>query len=132
MATRSRIGIKNSDGTITSIYCHWYGYVEHNGKILDALYRDETKVRELMDRGDVSSIKFDGTIDSYRDRGETDVDAVVHPDMGDFREYFEEYNYLYQDGEWYVFREEEIGFVNLRLAIFHNESDCKALIELWF
>lgn len=124
MATRSRIGIKNSDGTITSIYCHWDGYVEHNGKILDALYRDETKVRELMDRGDVSSIKFDGTINSYRDRGETDVDAVVHPDMGDFRKYFEEYNYLYQDGEWYVFCKEEIGFVNLRLAIFHNESDC--------
>ena len=34
MATRNRIAIENQDGTVISIYCHWDGHIETNGKIL--------------------------------------------------------------------------------------------------
>ncbi len=34
MSTRSRIAIENVDNTVTSIYCHFDGYVSHNGDIL--------------------------------------------------------------------------------------------------
>jgi hypothetical protein len=44
MATRSRIGIELEDGVIESIYCHWDGYPENNGKILLEHYQDPNKI----------------------------------------------------------------------------------------
>lgn len=41
MATRSRIGIENQDGTVTSVYCHWDGYPENNGRI--CIMKNKTK-----------------------------------------------------------------------------------------
>ena len=56
MATRSRIGIENEDGTVSSIYCHWDGYVSNNGKILVTHYTDRQKVKELIELGDISTL----------------------------------------------------------------------------
>ena len=33
MGTRSRIGVMHGD-KVKSVYCHWDGYLEHNGQIL--------------------------------------------------------------------------------------------------
>jgi hypothetical protein len=54
MATRSRIGIVNEDGTVSSIYCHWDGYVKHHGPLLLTYYTDREKVKSLIDLGDIS------------------------------------------------------------------------------
>jgi hypothetical protein len=56
MATRSRIGIMNTDGTIESVYCHFDGYLTGVGRILYEHYKDEDKVRELINLGDMSSL----------------------------------------------------------------------------
>jgi len=47
MSTRSRIGIKNDNGTITSIYCHSDGYLGGVGAILADYYPEEEDVRAL-------------------------------------------------------------------------------------
>ena len=47
MATRSRIAIENQDGTVKSIYCHWDGYISHNGKISFENY-DREKLEKLI------------------------------------------------------------------------------------
>ena len=57
MATRSRIGIENEDGTVSSVYCHWDGYPSNNGKILVTYYTDREKVKELIALGSISSLK---------------------------------------------------------------------------
>ena len=57
MATRSRIGIENEDGTVSSVYCHWDGYPSNNGKILVEHYTDREKVKELIALGAISSLK---------------------------------------------------------------------------
>lgn len=57
MGTRSRIGIENEDGTVSSIYCHWNGYPSNNGKILVEHYTDREKVKELIALGDISSLR---------------------------------------------------------------------------
>lgn len=57
MATRSRIGIVNEDGTVSSIYCHWDGYPSNNGRILDEHYKDRDKVKELIDLGAISMLR---------------------------------------------------------------------------
>jgi hypothetical protein len=54
MATRSHIGVRNTDGTVDYIYCHFDGYPTHNGKILTDHYADMDKVNALMKLGDLS------------------------------------------------------------------------------
>lgn len=92
MGTRSQIGILESDGSVTSIYCHWDGYVEHHGPILRDHYKTEEKVRALLAIGDISVLgaeigekhDFDaapkGVCDAYgRDRGEESTEAKREP-----------------------------------------------------
>jgi len=57
MGTRSRIGIELSDHSVVSVYCHWDGYVEHNGRILVEHYQDREAVKELIDGGSMSSLR---------------------------------------------------------------------------
>lgn len=120
MGTRSTIAIRNEDGTVSGIYCHWDGYLAYNGKILVENYTDEAKVRELIALGNISSlgenigskVDFDdydshnkGQCVAYgRDRGERDQEAKNYPFwdalIGNAGE---EYNYLFVPGEgWYV------------------------------
>lgn len=71
MATRSSISIHNDDGSYTSIYCHWDGYLDHNGAILYHHYRDESRIRQLMELGHLSSLG--------RDLGEKHETRNPHP-----------------------------------------------------
>lgn len=57
MGTRSRIGIEMPDHTVVSVYCHYDGYVEGNGKILIENYLDRDSVKELIDGGSMSSLR---------------------------------------------------------------------------
>ena len=56
MGTHSMIGRYNEDGTVTAVYCHWDGYVDHNGKILDEHYTTDEKVQNLIGLGDLSGL----------------------------------------------------------------------------
>ena len=56
MATRSRIGIENEDGTVSSIYCHWDGYLSGVGKKLVENYTNRDKVKDLIELGAISSL----------------------------------------------------------------------------
>ena len=57
MATRSRIGIELPDHSVVSVYCHWDGYVSHNGKILVEHYQNREDVEELIDGGSMSHLR---------------------------------------------------------------------------
>jgi len=121
MATRSTIGIKNQDDSITLIYCHWDGYLEGVGKTLVKNYTNEQKIHQLISLGSVSSLgeeiipssshSFDSpqkgiTVFYGRDRGETE--GVNHPvtvkTLDEYKKYFEEYNYLWENGKWFYRR----------------------------
>lgn len=56
MGTRSTIAILREDGTVSQIYCHWDGYLEHNGRRLFEFYNTPEKVEELIALGDISSL----------------------------------------------------------------------------
>ena len=129
MGTRSRIGIRNADDSVDSIYVHWDGYPEHNGRILVENYQDEAKIRELMALGNLSSLgaeigeqhpfdthDFPGGYDAYnkayghmclaygRDRGEDDVDATHSRNVEGFLsiQCGAEYYYIWHYGRWMV------------------------------
>ncbi len=57
MATRSTIALEYADGTIEQVYCHWDGYLEHNGVLLSKHYSNPFILRDLIDLGDISSLK---------------------------------------------------------------------------
>ena len=55
MGTRSIIGMFDGN-TVKSVYCHWDGYPENNGKILISSYQTKEKVEKLIDCGSMSSL----------------------------------------------------------------------------
>ena len=58
MGTRSMIGIENpSSGRVKAVYCHWDGYLEHNGEILEKNYSSSPKINNLIALGDLSSLR---------------------------------------------------------------------------
>jgi hypothetical protein len=57
MGTRSTIALEFADGTVQQVYCHWDGYLDHNGRILQDHYSDPFKLRDLIDLGDLSSLR---------------------------------------------------------------------------
>lgn len=132
MATRSTIGIKRSDRTVTKIYCHWDGYLEHNGAILQKYYNTADKVEELLKLGNLSCLGPkpipDDTWESrdfwrckpYTLRGEPWAQAG--------KDQLEEYNYLFDEHEavWIVSREtyKKPGKTAKSLGIDESIYDC--------
>ena len=132
MATRSTIALEFADGSVGQVYCHWDGYLEHNGRILLENYQDPFKLRDLIDIGDLSILgaeigekhDFDNPhqygSDAYnewkevnrgmctfygRDRNEQGVNARYFKDFADYRanHQYEEFEYILRnDGKWYV------------------------------
>ena len=120
MATRSRIGMEMADGSVKSIYCHWDGYVSHNGAILSEHYTDPKKVEALIELGAISSLnenvnpeneghsfnspKKGVTVAYHRDRGEKRIAPRIDSSVPVFfNSDIEEYGYLFtQEGEWLV------------------------------
>jgi len=58
MGTRSMIAIENPNSkSIKAVYCHWDGYLQHNGSILNKHYTASPKVNNLIALGDLSSLR---------------------------------------------------------------------------
>jgi hypothetical protein len=98
MSTRSTISIETPEG-IRSIYCHFDGFLDHNGKILKEHYDTAEKVNALIDLGDISSLGEDlkKTVAYHRDRKEPlHIDKVNTTSDIDTQDY----NYLFRDGKW--------------------------------
>ena len=123
MSTRSNIGILNQDGTVTYIYCHFDGYLEHNGLLLSGHYTTEGKVRMLMELGDLSVLgseigekqnfedRAKGCCLAYgRDRGEDGTEARTIPYSDYTKEHFEEYVYLFTPGKGWEVRQYGVNY----------------------
>ena len=130
MGTRSRIGVMHGS-VCKSIYCHWDGYLEHNGAILQEHY-DSAKANNLVALGDLSSLKPEigekhafsqfelraEEVAGYklltenmctfygRDRGEEGIEFKSDMTFDSFFDRAEgcgaEWYYVMQDGAWYV------------------------------
>jgi hypothetical protein len=113
MATRSRIGVQLKDGSVLSVYCHWDGYPEWNGKKLKEHFDSYEQAAELIDGGDISSLWTDKDWEQkemesrtlyYAERGEGDTEPNLHNSFQSFissvNDSWSDYAYLFADGEW--------------------------------
>ena len=101
MATRSRIGIELSDGSVLSSYHHWDGYESWLGRILKTHYNSYQKAAELIDGGDMSTCwDEDKQPEYYSARGE-DCPPRLDANLEEYLSDGEEFAYLYtMEGEW--------------------------------
>jgi hypothetical protein len=128
MGTRSRIGVMHGN-KVKSIYCHWDGYLSHNGRILQDSY-DSARANQLVALGDLSSLRpnigekhafspfdIDMSREEYdsqygdmclfygRDRGEKGTEHKVDHTFAEFLERVDgcggEYYYIMENGQWY-------------------------------
>ena len=95
MGTRSTIAIEFADNSVSQVYCHWDGYLDNNGEILNKEYMDPFKVRDLVDLGDFSSLR-DTVAETKEGAYNDDSPARRYKDAD---EYFdccqqEEYDYI--------------------------------------
>lgn len=108
MATRSIIGIENEDGTITSVYCHYDGYVDGVGRTLLVKWCSRESAEALLALGDLSSLGDDlpSTVAFHRDRGELKRRPHLSRDVTGFMSERQncgaQYCYLIdRSGEWF-------------------------------
>ena len=129
MGTRSRIGVMHGY-KVKSIYCHWDGYLDFNGRILQEHY-DSARANHLVALGDLSSLRANigeehafsqfelpaEEVEAYktltedwctfygRDRGEKGTEWKVATTFDEFLEQCDnsgaEYYYIMKDGVWY-------------------------------
>ena len=105
MGTRSRVGVMHGD-VVKSVYCHYDGYLEYTGRILQEHY-GSAEANDLVSRGDNSGVqKTVAEMNFYSQRGETDVDWRVANTFEEFLEQVDrccgEWYYIMRDGVWYV------------------------------
>ena len=152
MGTRSTIALEYADGTVHQVYCHWDGYLSNNGQILLKHYSNPFILRDLIDLGDISSLKstigtkhafsqfevpMDG--DAYdklygnmttfygRDRGEDGVSAKKFKDYEDYavNHQYEEYDYILRNDNGvavWFVSDHDGDFVTLESAIMDEQD----------
>ena len=129
MGTRSTIALEFADKSVEQVYCHWDGYLEHNGKILAKHYMDPFNVKELVALGGFSSLDptVEGTaVTAYTQRGE-DIRIEKFVDFQDYLAHhqYEEYDYILRqvDGKavWFV-SDHDGAYVELEQAIMDEQD----------
>jgi len=121
MSTNSSIAIQLKDGTVKSVYCHWDGYLQYNGAILQESYNSYDQALELIEMGAISVLTPSiGTKHNFNESyGHLEVKdrpcTFYHRDRGDKWEQAtatdlttwydcnqQEYNYLFKDDQWFL------------------------------
>lgn len=108
MSTRSEIAVMHPNGTISSIYCHSDGYLEHNGHLLNNFYRSYELASSIIEQNDCSvlgeTIEESRFYNSWRNEN---TQSKQFDDEKSFMDVFSddifaEYIYLFKNDKWYV------------------------------
>ena len=136
MSTRSFIGYVENN-SIKGIYCHFDGYISHNGKILQEHYNNIDVIKKLIDLGHISALgvlieptekhtfeqpQDNVTIAYHRDRGE-DKEIDFFNTYKGFVNYIKkswyDYVYIFFHNQWYVLCDIEDNSCKMKLL-----TDC--------
>jgi len=127
MGTRSNIAYKKSDGKIVSMYCHYDGYPQYNGVMLNEHYNTKEKARGLVDNGYQSALK-ETVEESNQDRVHEEPPTTYHS----FHAFIMDINfdiewvYLFKDNAWYY---AETSLIRLPNGKYNIEVDDFSLLS---
>lgn len=142
MSINSTIAVENPDGTVSQVYCHWDGGLNHNGVILYNHYNDLERAQLLITHGSISILGFHiepteahsfnkpqrGVCVFYgRDRGEPDISPTM---FSSFEEYssaealhnYTNYTYVLRTTDcdfptWFVRTPVTANYISLQSAL---------------
>ena len=127
MGTRSNIAYKKSTGEIVSMYCHYDGFPQINGVMLNKHYNTHAKARGLVDNGYQSALK---------ETVEKSNEGRVHEDppktYRSFHSFLMDINfdiewvYLFKDNAWHV---AETSLISLPNGKYNVEVEDFSLIS---
>ena len=116
MATRGRIGVQLTDGSILSVYCHYDNYPSFNGVKLQEHFNSRDAATELIDGGDISCLWTNAGWNNevlpataplyYSSRGE-DCPPRIDANLGKYLANGEEYAYLFANGKWVCYNTQD-------------------------
>jgi|TARA_R110002124_G_scaffold110103_1_gene263602 hypothetical protein len=110
MGTRSNIAYKKATGEIVSMYCHYDGYPEHNGVVLNNHYNTKSKARALVDNGYQSALKT--TVEESNEGRVHEEPPITYRSFHSFIidiNFDIEWVYLFKDDCWHVAETSYIG-----------------------
>tara|TARA_Y100000114_G_C11724344_1_gene310130 strand:- start:536 stop:970 length:435 start_codon:yes stop_codon:yes gene_type:complete len=113
MGTRSNIAYQKKNGEVVAMYCHYDGYPEYNGVILNNHYATEDKAIALVDNGYQSNLKE--TVERSNIYREHEDAPVTYRSMYAFLvslNFDIEWIYLFKNGRWYLAETELISIPN--------------------
>ena len=119
MGTRSMIGVCNEDDSVTATYCHYDGYLAHNGRVLVEYYNTPETARAVAESGYLSSLD-DSLEDSIRASVNREAPTIYNTvetylKCG-FRNTGANYIYLF-DGEAWFFATERQKFEEVEMNL---------------
>lgn len=107
MGTTASISKLNDDGSVSSIFCNFDGYLSWTGETLKKYYKTPGYVDKLLSHGDIRCL--DKSIQLTKEITECnnikyDKRTTYFVDWQDYENHGcrEDYNYMYCDGEWTV------------------------------
>ena len=107
MATRSRIGLELSDGSILSSYHHWDGMPSWLGRILKTHYNTRAKAAELIDGGDMSTCWDENNQPEYYSARGEDCPPRLDKNLEEYLSNGEEFAYVFRNHEWVCYNMHE-------------------------
>ena len=125
MATISMIGMVEADNSVSAIYCHWDGYLSHNGKLLDQHYDSDVKVAELLALGDLSTLGATTEQPSTELLGHGTA-ARRFESIAAYRDELgqngDEFRYLWDGDEWYHISHTQPHWDPVKVALKDRQS----------
>ena len=106
----ARIGIKQPDGGILSVYLHWDPFPDTTGKILVEKYPDKEKALELILKGDISALEQTlNETQFYKDMKLREIEfyePLCHSSLNEMLRsegHKRAFIYIMMENEWYYF-----------------------------
>ena len=105
MGTRSNIAYEKENGKVVVMYCHYDGYPEYNGRVLQEHYSHPTQAKALVDNGYQSALKetLEESNEGRVHQEEPKTFSSVHNWLLDLScDSYIEWVYLFTNNEWKV------------------------------
>jgi len=124
MATRSKVGFKNSDGTVNASYVHFDGYLDGVGVALHLNHNSDSNAKKLGYAKGIRSIELDSPVSYYNDmENETyESEDQFHDEI--VKDSSIEYGYLYDPSRGWLFSSSKYGtneFIELEDQLMYDE-----------
>ena len=122
MATRSKVGFKNSDGTVNASYVHFDGYLNGVGVALHLNHDSDSKAKKLGYAKGIRSIELDSPVSFYNDMENDTYESEdqFHDEV--YKDF--EYGYLYDPSRGWLFTSKAYDtgeFIELEDQLMYDE-----------